>query len=200
MNGFQVGQRSYPYFVHPYNRTWTNERIVEVPLTMEVVRRYQGKMILEFGNVLGHYESFQHDIVDKYETSAGVINEDVISFEPQAPYDLIVSISTLEHVGWDEYPRDSTKISRALAHLKKCLKPGGFLFMTVPLGYNPEHDEFLRKNPQLFDRMTFIKRQDVANHWSEAKAADSWGARYSDPFPAANVIAVLEWTRPLNLQ
>ncbi len=196
---FRTQGREFSYFVHPYNRTWTNERIVEVPLVLDVVQKHQGRRILEFGNVLSHYDGFAHDIVDKYEAGPGVINEDIISFQPPAPYDLIVSISTLEHVGWDERPRDSAKLPRALAHLKRCLKPGGFLFMTAPLGYNPEHDEFLKKNSGLFDRMTFLKRRDADNHWSEATADESWGARYSDPFPAANVVAILEWKRPLDL-
>jgi hypothetical protein len=38
-------------------------------------------------------------VLDKYEQAPGVINEDVVSFSPPQKYDLIVSVSTLEHVG-----------------------------------------------------------------------------------------------------
>ena len=43
-----------------------------------------------------------------------MINQDVVDFKTNEKYDLIVSISTLEHVGWDEEPRDDKKISKAL--------------------------------------------------------------------------------------
>ena len=43
-----------------------------------------------------------HDVLDKYEKGNNVINDDVVSFSTEVKYDLIVSVSTLEHVGWDE--------------------------------------------------------------------------------------------------
>jgi len=51
--------------------------------------------------VLSHYFAVKHDIVDKYEIAPSVVNEDLVNFKPGKKYDLIVSISTLEHVGWD---------------------------------------------------------------------------------------------------
>ena len=75
--------------------------------------------MLEVGNVLSHYQRVCHDIVDKYEAREGVINEDVVSFDPGRRYALIVSISTLEHVGWDENPRETDKVSRALDNLER---------------------------------------------------------------------------------
>src|SRR5689334_18303629 len=49
---FQFQGRSYPYFFHHYNTTWKNERCVEVPIVREEMRRFEGKRILEVGNVL----------------------------------------------------------------------------------------------------------------------------------------------------
>jgi hypothetical protein len=66
------------------------------------VKRYKERNILEIGNVLSHYFPVNHDIVDKYEKADGVINQDVVHFYSPKKYDLIVSVSTLEHVGWDE--------------------------------------------------------------------------------------------------
>jgi cyclopropane fatty-acyl-phospholipid synthase-like methyltransferase len=51
-----------------------------------------------------------------------VINEDVVNFKSKKKYDLIVSISTLEHVGWDEKPM---KIPRAIENLKTLITPQG---------------------------------------------------------------------------
>jgi hypothetical protein len=35
-------------------------------------------------------------VVDKYEKDVGVINEDIVDFQPGRSYELIISISTLD--------------------------------------------------------------------------------------------------------
>ncbi|MBH0190215.1 MAG: hypothetical protein HP492_00290, partial [Nitrospira sp.] len=107
---FRFGGREYDYLYHPYNRTWKNERGVEIPIFRELLLQHEGKRVLEVGNVLSHYFPIQHDVVDKYEVSPGVINKDIVGFLPQQTYHLIVSISTLEHVGWDEQPQEPAKL------------------------------------------------------------------------------------------
>jgi hypothetical protein len=88
--------------------------------------------VLEVANVLSHYFAVDHDILDKFESGGSVRTEDVVSFRTADRYDLIVSISTLEHVGWDEEPQDAGKISRAIANLSDHLAPGGRLLATLP--------------------------------------------------------------------
>jgi len=148
---FTLQGQTYRYFYHPYNTTWKNERAVEIPIILEKIQfyHYQGGRILEVGNVLSHYVHFQHDIVDKYDKTTGVINQDVVDFQPLSEndkYDLIVSISTIEHVGWDETPRDPKKIPLALENLAtKCLAPGGEIVVTLPIGYNAYLDKLLKE-------------------------------------------------------
>lgn len=79
---FKFQNKKYPYFWHQYNTTWQNERTVEVPIIWEIVKKYKTKKILEVGNVLSYYFPVKHDIVDKYEKEKGVINEDVVNFQP----------------------------------------------------------------------------------------------------------------------
>jgi len=139
---FKFQGKRYKYFIRRYNHTWGNERAIEVPLIMEAVLGFKGKKILEFGNVLSHYFSFKHDVLDKYEKGKGVINEDVCSFNSDKKYDLIVSISTLEHVGWNTgEKKDKKKIKKAIENLKKLLSPKGKIISSVPLGYNPSLDD-----------------------------------------------------------
>jgi hypothetical protein len=142
-------------------------------------------------NYLGkrHY-SPRHEIIDKYEPARGVRNIDVIEYQPAAPYGLIVSISTLEHVGWDDGPRDTTKAVRAIELMRSWLAPGGELFVTVPLGYHQALDQSLVDGTQLFDRLGFMRRVDAENRWVEANAAEVRGVRYGSPYPFANAIAV----------
>ena len=55
--------KSYRYF--DTVKTSHGERAVEIPIVMEMVRKYQGKNILEIGNVLSHHVRFEHDVLDK---------------------------------------------------------------------------------------------------------------------------------------
>jgi hypothetical protein len=128
----------YHYFYHPYNCTYRNERAVEIPICWEIVKdaRNKGQKILEVGNVLSHYFHVDHDIVDKYEKAIGIINEDVCNFKSSKKYYLIISISTLEHVGFDEEPRDPCKVLRAIENLKSLLAVGGKMVATFPVGYS----------------------------------------------------------------
>lgn len=73
---FTLQQKTYKYFYHKYNTTWRNERAVEIPIIWNIVKTCQGN-ILGVGNVLSHYFTVNHDIVDKYEKAEGVITEDV---------------------------------------------------------------------------------------------------------------------------
>ena len=191
---FSLNGSSYSYFYARYNYTWANERAVEIPIIDKVVREYKGKRILEVGNVLSHYFLVQHDVLDKYEKEARVINQDVADFRPSKKYDLIISISTLEHVGWDEKPRSPEKLLAAVENLKGILAPGGKLMATLPLGYNPEMDDQLCKHKLPFTRLYCLRRISRDNRWVESSWHDVQGLKYGDPFPAANglVIGVIE--------
>ena len=166
---FQFDGRAYEYLYHPYNRTWKNERGVEIPIFRELLLQHQGKRILEVGNVLSHYFPIQHDIVDKYEVSPGVINKDIVEYVPPQKYDLIVSISTLEHVGWDEQPQEPAKLLHAIEHLRStCLAPGGSLIASLPIGYNKFFDGLLNTGKSPFTTQHFLKRISKRNYWVES--------------------------------
>lgn len=188
---FRFRGKTYRYFFHRYNTTWENERAVEVPVVEDFVRRAGGKRVLEVGNVLSHYFRIQHEVVDEYERARSVINEDVVHFRPSESYDLIVSVSTLEHVGWDEEVRDPEKVLRAVENLfDRCLSPGGMMVVTLPLGYNSNLDLFLGEKRLRFDECGFLKRISAANLWEEVPWELARGAAYGDPFPCANVVLV----------
>jgi SAM-dependent methyltransferase len=135
---FQFKGQLYRYFYHPYNKTWRNERAVEIPICKGLLSDYNKKNILEVGNVLSHYFPCSHTVVDKYEKGSGLINTDISEYHTDKKFDLIISISTLEHVGWDEIPKDPSKILKSVEQMKKMLAPDGRIFITIPLGYNPD--------------------------------------------------------------
>lgn len=176
---FVFQNKCYNYLYHVYNCTCLNERAVEVPIVWEFVERYRDKKILEIGNVLSHYFPVFHDVLDKYEKAEGVINQDVVDFKPSQKYDLIVSISTLEHVGWDEAQKDPEKILFAIDNLKKCLNPGGKIIVTLGLGYNHEIDKMLEEGKIKFDEQYFLKRISNDNEWKEVKKQELKGIGYN---------------------
>lgn len=164
---FTLWGETYPYFVHRHNQTWRNERSVEIAIARRFVADNEGPG-LEFGNVLSHYGRVGWTVVDKYETHcSGVLNVDIIDFQPNRPFHWIVSISTLEHVGWDERPRDTEKCVRAFQHLRSMLQSNGRMLLTVPLGHNPAMDEAIAAGLPTVREATMVRESDG---WTEHQA------------------------------
>ncbi len=187
---FTLNGRRYSYHAGLYNMTWQNERTVEIPIITEAVAARKGARTLEVGNVLAHYGVAGHTVVDKYERAPGVVNADILDFTDPEGFDLIVSISTLEHVGFEEEVPEPAKPARVLSHLKSLLASGGEAIITFPLGYNPSLDNLVRSEPQLFGQMSFLARTSNANAWTEVDAEAVSSARYGSPYPSANALVI----------
>jgi SAM-dependent methyltransferase len=168
---FELGGERYPFVRRLHGLTWITERAVEIPVAQRLVERSRAKRVLEVGNVLSHYAPVAHDVVDKYERAPGVRNVDVLDLAPEPAYDLIVTVSTLEHVGRDEEPRDPERAIRALDHLRRLLNPGGELFATVPVGYNPDLDRALAEGPH---ELRAMRRRP----WREVDPAEAFQCAY----------------------
>jgi cyclopropane fatty-acyl-phospholipid synthase-like methyltransferase len=173
---------------------------------------------LEVGNVLSHYYPVHHDIVDKYEKAPGVTNVDIRNFDTPKDYDLIVSISTIEHVGYDEAEfekapgddeaplkaqesKDSKSpeepVSIAIENLKSHLSQAGKIVITVPLGYNPALDRLL-KEKKIFTDIRYLKRISKNNIWREANGTEIQNVRHDwqfGQFGRANALAVCVFQR-----
>ena len=180
----------YRYFYHPYNQTYSNERAVEIPIVWSIVQRVPPERVLEVGNVLSHYFPTRHVVVDKYEQAPGVQNVDVVDFRPTQPYDLIISISTLEHVGFNEKPLEPEKPWRAIGHLQRCLSPQGRLVVTLPMGANPHLDRMLHEGRIPLDDPLCLRRISSDNRWRETTWEDVRRARYGHPYRNANGLVV----------
>jgi SAM-dependent methyltransferase len=115
-------------------------------------------------------------------------------------YDHVVCVSTLEHVGMDNSyygaaaPRSEdpdADLEHAIAELRRVLRPGGVLTVTVPFG---EPEDFGWQRIFALDgiermegwfapassRRTFFRY--TAGGWQRASAEESAGARYRDHF------------------
>ncbi len=180
----------YRYFYHAYNQTYSNERAVEIPLVWAIVQPVPSQRVLEVGNVLSHYFPTQHEVIDKYERAPGVQNVDVVDFRPARAYDLIVSISTLEHVGFNEQPLEPDKPLRAIRHLRRCLSPQGRLVITVPVGFNPHLDRMLQERRIPLDDALYLKRVSWDNRWRQVTWEEIQHARYGHPYRNANGVVM----------
>lgn len=193
---FRHDGTEHAYLRAPYHYTWLNERAVEVPLAASTLAESgPDARVLEVGNVLAHYLPVTHAVVDKYERAPGVRNVDVVDVDLPGPFDLVLAISTLEHVGLDEEVQDPGKPARAIAHLTSLLAPGGRLWCTVPVGYNPALDEGLRTGTLGFTRLTALRRTGRRNRWVEVPVEQVWGTRYDWLLYTAQAIVVAELRR-----
>jgi len=188
--GFEVDGELYAYAFGRYKHSWLTERAVEVPLMRRLVARHAGRRILEVGNVLRHYGPADHLVVDKYESAPGVLNRDVFDLDELGRFDLIVAISTIEHVGWDESPRDPARAPQAVHRLRSLLAPGGVLVLTVPVGYHPGLDSALRSGELPLTSATALRRERLGPHWRQAEPDAVWGASYDFLLYSARAVVV----------
>jgi len=164
---------------HHYNTTISNERAVELAVAFHWLQGRTGTG-LEVGNVLGHYGTIGHRVVDRYEKAPRV--ENVSVFDVTGSFDWIVTLSTLEHVGWDEHPQDPGAAARALRHLRSLLNPGGALLVTVPLGYHPPFDQFLLGDHGAARAATLVRS---GSSWRQTKNLTSKPYGASTPWAEA---------------
>jgi hypothetical protein len=179
-----------PYTLHRYNNAYRNERTVEISIAKWFLSRADNGRVLEVGNVLAHYGMTGQTVLDKYETVPGVLNDDIVDYSPEQPFDTVLAVSTLEHVGWDEQPREPEKVFRAFESVRNSVAPGGKLLVTVPIGHNKALDGGLRDGVLKFQQETWLVRTGRNNVWREADRDEALSKEYGRPFRNANAIFV----------
>ena len=191
---FTFNKKEYKYFYHLYNRTVAGERVVEIPLALDILDKYKDKDILEVGNVMSHYIRTNYPILDLHEKGRTVVNKDVISFNLKKKFDLILSVSTMEHVGFSKRywePKKPKKFSKGIVNLKKHLKKNGELFVTFPLFYNDYISDLILKKKDPFTKRYFFKRTSHLNEWKQISFSEAIkGNSYEGYFANANILFI----------
>lgn len=187
---------SIPLVYALHNVTWANERCVELALARRFLDGIAGERILEVGHVTPHYFGGGHTVVDKYEP--GALQVDIVDFESDRRFEQILSISTFEHIAFDEAggaeepEAVSAKIRAAVDRCLALLAPGGTFAITVPMGYNPALDEMIAADELGCDRATWFKRFP-GRQWREVEREEGLECRYGSPYAFANGIMLAEW-------
>lgn len=161
----------------PYLKpTQGNERDIEIPFGADVLRRTRVQRVLEVGNAMQitHPDLRERDIVCMYDKQGGpqdVHRVDVLGWDG-GPYGLILSISTLEHIGYEyacaDGVCDQSRAIDAVTHLTRLLAPRGRLIFTIPIGFHNELVEHVlhRAIEPSWD-VSYMVRVNGYNEWQQ---------------------------------
>lgn len=197
MDKFTLQGQEMAYVDEAYNGTRINERAVEVAVAKRLIAKAES--VLEVGCVMPHYlpglPNAQHVVVDLYEEFPGVINEDVLTYQTDARYDLVLAVSTLDHL------HSPTEVLQALSAMRKWRKVGGLLLVTLPygqpfyIGGGPWLDALLTSRFQMgASAMWRMDKVDPTQHrWEEVSIfpVHPAGRAYNGASPCANSVYFL---------
>jgi len=221
---FTWNGKSLQYNRIPYNNT--AERSIEIPIILDFLSN--GKIedkLLEVGNVLCNYENeynkISRTVIDKYEVADGVVNIDLMDVSDVDKYDLIVSVSTIEHIGqnWNNFEcsieRDLEAPLKAIVKTYALLNIAGKAIITVPFGkftdgiwyiqFNQDYLELLTRKyelPEVAIQVSYFKRialevetDNPYQIWIQTNQEELKNVCYDSPCSFANGLAVIELKR-----
>ena len=195
----------------------TDERVIEVPW---VLSRLSGKRALEVGYAFAEPPYLAALLRAGFDELVGVdlaradvpgltgVQADVrdLPFD-EGEFDLVLCVSTLEHVGADNSgyglaaEDDSASRLTALRELRRVLAPTGRLLITVPCGEPGDYGWFRQEDvhgwTRLFTRAGFFVEEQEAYEltdegWRTSPELDPTGLRYGDRGPAASAVLCAE--------
>lgn len=195
----------------------TDERVVEIPW---VLARLRGRRALEVGYAFAEPSYLAALVAAGFDELTGVdlaeadvpgltgVRADVRELPfADASFDLVLCVSTLEHVGADNTgyglaaEDDGASRLTALRELRRVLVRDGRLLITVPCGEPGDYGWFrqddVRGWTRLFARAGFFVEEQEAYEltpegWRTAPELDPSGVRYGDRGPAASAVLCAE--------
>lgn len=169
---------------------WRTERGIELAIAKRALQQHRPDDVIEIGNVLPLAGHDDHLVVDKYEQGPNVVNEDIVEFTPDRKYPLVISVSTLEHVGWDEVPVDPGKASRALTNMASIVAEGGGMLVTIPVAFHPEFEDFFVSDESPFDAIDLLVKTSRTAEWEQRPVEERHAIRYGQPYCCGNGVLV----------
>lgn len=117
----------------------------ECSFATEQIRKYQPQTILDVGSyrhwligLMSHWHVTTLDVRERQSPLAyeSVITADVLDMQlPPASFDMVISLSTIEHFGLGRYGDkfDLEADSKAIKKMLYVLRPGGYFVFSVPI-------------------------------------------------------------------
>jgi len=222
---FAAGERARPRETRGPSRprglaapAWSDERAIEIPWCLA---RYDGeKRVLDVGYAfaepaylaglaaLGARELVGVDLAEAEVPGLRPVVADVRSLPfDDGSFDLVLCVSTLEHVGRDtaiyavDAPRADDGDEAALRELHRVLAPGGRLLATVPTGVEEDLGWQVQRPPRewiaRFERSGWLVYEDelylhAADGWRTASLAEVESVAYGGAGPGAGAILLAE--------
>ena len=203
-----------PEFLQPNFGYGLDERIVEIPWFFKRIPPDKGRL-LDAGSALNqkiyltqpalarkeiHIVTLAPEEFCAWKSRVSYLFEDLRHLPYRdAWFDEIVSISTLEHIGMDNtrlYTTDPAyreksprEASRALGELSRVLRPGGRLWLTVPVGKPTDLGWLQIFEPSALEAIVYASAFTIASTWyyqytplgwRKAQASEVAGATYFD--------------------
>lgn len=128
---------------------WVNERVAEVPYAFRAISRVSaGARILDVGatesTVALSLATLGYEVTavdprpnplthERLETVVAAIED----WRPDAPFDAVLCLSTIEHLGTGEYAQEGSERRldlQAMKRIHEVTKPGGLLVLTTAVG------------------------------------------------------------------
>jgi len=140
--------RNLWHYIHmvPASAFRSSERAIEIPLAIDFLSNYaQQDPITELGCVLPYYilKRGSHNVYDLTDKHPQCTRCDLRTLNDNDLKGVVVSISTLEHLGLAEYGIEKGSTDEGVALLKRILADARKYFITVPIGYNKTLDDFI---------------------------------------------------------
>lgn len=188
-----------------------SEQAVEVPFVMRQIRE-SDKMVLDFGafestvplqlSALGHDVTVWDQRPYPFKHSRiSVISDDILAenITQDRAFDLVMSISTIEHLGLGNYGdiTDDDGDKRAVSALWRMVKPGGRLVVTVPAGSTS-----VQRGYRIYDQnrlglvfpfaetIHYFKKNGRTAEWSKVSAEEATSHVYTNRYATMPVEAV----------
>lgn len=191
----------------------TDERVVEVPWVLSRVA--ESGRVLEVGYAFAEtpylaallrtgVELVGVDLTRREVEGLEAVEADVreLPFETSS-FDQVLLVSTLEHVGADNRvyglasEDDAGARLLALRELRRVLRPGGSLLVTVPAGEPGDYGWFRQESPRGWERLYaragfFVEERELyeleEEGWRVTRDFRPDGVRYGERGPAASAV------------
>jgi len=156
-----------------YNNAAKNERMVEVPLAEWFLKKHSN--LIEIGAVTPYYFSITHDVFDIKDPYSKCIRERAENLNYKNK--ILLSISTIEHVGRGDYDEPAID-GLSLQTLLKMLEATIYL-ITWPRSYTRDIDAFAEYNNSIIK----LKRVDDRK-WERVNSLEN--VYYNSPYSYGN--------------
>lgn len=157
-----------------YNSIRENERIVEIPIGKYFYDKYKNDNFVELGAVLNYYYDSNHIVYDKYDPHKNCTRLDFTDNKIDFKNMSVLSISTLEHVGFNDYGKQNGRYSidnwcKGYFIIKNIIENSKNYLITFPIGYNIVLDGLIENSSNNF---IILKRISKDNRWEVGKKED----------------------------